>query len=529
MKKRIMSLVIAGALFFSSAFSVNAQDGTTANSFGKRFSDVKQGDWFYSAVSSASDKKLFAGVSETEFAPNANMTRAMFVQVLANFTKNYKAPARYEIRRFTDVKKSDWYYDAVQWASINGVAAGKGEGIFDPEGKVTRGEMVTMLFNYALNTGEKTNFIENPLEKFSDYFNVSEWAEYPMRWAVSNKIVVGADNNALKPSDYSTRAEVAAMFNNAYNVMQVREMPQLKIRIPDNPELAMFYMSFDTLEKLSSSGNYKKGGDIGDYHAYTDFPEYPGLTAYTHEVDVQHGDPHSITRYSLPMKTIFPELVGKSAGEMYDMLKPESAINYWPYDTSHTYLPRLFLSYITKNLVFEFGLDSENMTVSEDTPVFFTWIFAQNRVEIPDDLKLAVNHKGDELCKVTLTESYRKSIIYDSGFFGVFPSDSGLFINEPISRLRYDAWSLSGFTALAIAVLPEENVTFSVDKINRFEKDGITYVLFVSDSTDTPLYPFEDEAALKDPEVVESFKKMSADVGWIIENIQLNDEIQWLD
>ena len=50
---------------------------------------------------------------------------------------------------FTDVKEGDWFYDAVQYARINGLFNGTTETTFDPNGTMTRGMFVTVLGRMA--------------------------------------------------------------------------------------------------------------------------------------------------------------------------------------------------------------------------------------------------------------------------------------------------------------------------------------------------------------------------------------------
>ena len=50
----------------------------------ERFTDVKPGAWYYTAVDYAVSEKLFSGTSSNTFSPNTPMTRAMFVRVLGN-------------------------------------------------------------------------------------------------------------------------------------------------------------------------------------------------------------------------------------------------------------------------------------------------------------------------------------------------------------------------------------------------------------------------------------------------------------
>ena len=106
MKKRAMSLLLVLCMVISmlpaTAFAAGTQNGTQAVEAGTSpfqnlsdaaeqgseqpanpFADVKESDWFYHAVQYAKANGFFSGTSETTFTPDGTMTRGMFVTVLA--------------------------------------------------------------------------------------------------------------------------------------------------------------------------------------------------------------------------------------------------------------------------------------------------------------------------------------------------------------------------------------------------------------------------------------------------------------
>ena len=82
---------------------------------GNPFRDTSMDDWFYSYVNSAYTYNLFNGTTSSSFSPSTEMTRAMFVQVLANLEKIEHAD--YTSSRFRDVTDGQWYTAAVEWAA----------------------------------------------------------------------------------------------------------------------------------------------------------------------------------------------------------------------------------------------------------------------------------------------------------------------------------------------------------------------------------------------------------------------------
>ena len=154
------------------------------------FVDVSVNAWYYESVKAAYEAGLMNGVTDTEFAPNATLTRAMIWTILA---------------RASGVETeggATWYAKAQEWVVANGVSDGE-----DPMGNVTREQLVTML--WRLNGSEvMTGYIGN----YIDTGDISEWANNAMLWAVQNGIIEGDENMALAPKADTTRAQAATFF-----------------------------------------------------------------------------------------------------------------------------------------------------------------------------------------------------------------------------------------------------------------------------------------------------------------------------
>lgn len=113
------------------------------------FTDVKYpvGSDFYNAILWASQNGIAAGTSTTTFAPNDNCTRAQIVTFLWRYAKK---PLGYYTNPFNDVHKTEYaaYYDAILWAAGKGIATGNTPKTFNPDGTCTRAEAVTFLYRY---------------------------------------------------------------------------------------------------------------------------------------------------------------------------------------------------------------------------------------------------------------------------------------------------------------------------------------------------------------------------------------------
>lgn len=196
MKKGIMVGTICATLLTTSAFA--------------SFSDVKDNDWYYNAVTYVKESGIFCGESEDIFAPSRNMTRAMIVQVIYNMENKPES----EKVEYDDVNESEWYFDAISWATNEGIVKGMGDNKFEPDTLITKEQLVTILYNYAkykeydVSVGENTNILS-----YEDALTLHEYGYEPMQWACGAGIVKGY-NGVLNHSMPVTRAEVASVMKN---------------------------------------------------------------------------------------------------------------------------------------------------------------------------------------------------------------------------------------------------------------------------------------------------------------------------
>ena len=153
------------------------------------FADVNSGAWYYDAVSYVYANGLMDGVSASEFAPEANMTRAMFWTVLARIDGE-------------TITGENWKTLAQTWAVESGISDGS-----NADALITREQMVTMLYRYAgapVGGGMAVS-------EFTDGASVSDYATDAVTWALSEGILTGMGDGALAPQGTATRAQAAAM------------------------------------------------------------------------------------------------------------------------------------------------------------------------------------------------------------------------------------------------------------------------------------------------------------------------------
>ena len=201
---------VAGNLTLYGKWTKEGEEPENPFRWDNPFADVSESHWFYSAVGYVCENKLFSGVSDTQFAPNHPMTRAMLVTV------RYRAEGEPEIGKqhlenpFADTDAESWYGAAVYWARGKGLVNGYSDELFAPEKFISRQEMAAILARYAdfkdLPAGSPAD-----LTRFSDAASVAGWAEADMQWAVGAGILSGKGDGRLDPLGSATRGETAAM------------------------------------------------------------------------------------------------------------------------------------------------------------------------------------------------------------------------------------------------------------------------------------------------------------------------------
>jgi len=175
---------------------------------GNSFNDVNMDDWFYSYVNSTYTFGLFNGTTSTTFSPGTSMTRAMFVQVLANLENINRSG--YTGSRFSDVTDGQWYTAAVEWAAENGIVNGISADLFDPNASMTREQMLVILHNYMNYKGYEIT--QSQAQSFTDESEISSWALEAVKALQGIDIITGKGNNIFDPKGSATRAEVATIF-----------------------------------------------------------------------------------------------------------------------------------------------------------------------------------------------------------------------------------------------------------------------------------------------------------------------------
>lgn len=172
------------------------------------FTDVNN-HWAYSAIKRVYNRGLMLGVSDTRFAPDQALSRAMLVTVLYRLADEPDVTAD---NPFTDVPAGQWYTNAVIWAAANGIVSGFGDGTFQPNAPATRAQAAVMLCGYAKLAGRDTTQHAD-LSAYADAAEIPSWALAEMQWANAAQLIRGRSDTILAPNAGTTRAEMAKILS----------------------------------------------------------------------------------------------------------------------------------------------------------------------------------------------------------------------------------------------------------------------------------------------------------------------------
>ncbi len=172
------------------------------------FNDVtasNTGKWSADAIDFLARNSIVEGGSYGTFNPNGNMTRGDFVLML------YRMAGKPSVsgisNPFTDVKSTDYYYNAILWAYRNDIVTGVDAKTFAPKKNITREQIAATLYRMAGSPSAS-----GYLTGYYDYAKIHSYATNAMRWAISNGVITGS-NGYLTPTNNATRAQVATMLH----------------------------------------------------------------------------------------------------------------------------------------------------------------------------------------------------------------------------------------------------------------------------------------------------------------------------
>lgn len=187
------------------------------------FPDVRPGDWYYEAVAFATENGIMSGYTDTgKFGPADSLTREQFATVL--YRMSGSPDVSYQ-SMFPDVKDGMYYSQAITWAAQNNIITGyTATKKFGVGDYITREQIATILYRYAESKGEDVD-VNAGLFMFPDGDSVSAFAKKGMEYEVYKGHIRGDGEGYLNPYSNTNRAEIATMLMRYLEKPQVVDVP----------------------------------------------------------------------------------------------------------------------------------------------------------------------------------------------------------------------------------------------------------------------------------------------------------------
>lgn len=170
-----------------------------------KFKDMSSAAWAEEAVYALVKMGIISGYGDGTFLPNNSITRAEFAKIIVMASGRYDKDAKAD---FKDVKESDWYYSYVASAKNLGLVNGRGDGSFDPNAKITRADICTIVYRYIASI--EFEFGKDVKDaSFADFNSIPEYARDAVSALSAAGIVSGMGDNKFEPNTNATRAQSA--------------------------------------------------------------------------------------------------------------------------------------------------------------------------------------------------------------------------------------------------------------------------------------------------------------------------------
>ena len=179
------------------------------------FSDVSEEEYYFRPVLWAvkHDPQITNGTSATTFSPDNACTRAQAVTFL---WRAFGMEQVTGANPFKDVRESDYYYTAVLWAVKHGITNGTDATHFSPDLPCSRAHIVTFLYRAegspaadpAVTPAAQREAVGGFVDVFSDQYFAGA-----VLWAVQNGITNGVSSTSFAPDNVCTRGQIVTFLH----------------------------------------------------------------------------------------------------------------------------------------------------------------------------------------------------------------------------------------------------------------------------------------------------------------------------
>jgi len=174
------------------------------------FRDIHR-HWAEGHIEQAVGAGLFSGTGNNRFAPNGDMTRAMFVTVLGRMAEQMGIDvAGSPHPPFGDVSTDGWYSRYVAWAFAEDITQGVSDTWFGARRAITRQEAATLFYRFMQHYS--ITLPGDATASFPDAYRIDSWAYHAVAEAVRTGLIVGLGDGRFAPNEAASRAQLAVIF-----------------------------------------------------------------------------------------------------------------------------------------------------------------------------------------------------------------------------------------------------------------------------------------------------------------------------
>jgi len=336
MKKRILALLLLVCMVITmlpvEAFAAETAgtDSTESKTNIKvtvlnPYNDVKETDWCYDAVQYARVNGFFSGTSDSTFSPNGSMTRGMFVTVLGRMA-GVDTAAYAGSSEFSDVPEKLYYAPYVAWAAKYGITTGTGGGKFSPDAKINRAQMAAFYVRYFEKFDVNYDTGKSITTTPADIDSVPAYAKDAVLKLWSKGLLNG-DGVSFNPGGSATRAQAAVLCQRTDEAVETWYQ---------EPGVASTRVSVDPAQETAqpaTGGTTISGGTSGGSSSGGSGSSGSGSTTY-YEVAFALGSGQSETGVTLPETSTYAG--GTAITSLPTPYKKGSILLGWYYDADMT-------------------------------------------------------------------------------------------------------------------------------------------------------------------------------------------------
>ncbi|WP_201782161.1 S-layer homology domain-containing protein, partial [Paenibacillus xylanivorans] len=185
--------------------------------------DLQSYSWAIKEVQNLYGKGIISGMTDTRFSPQAELTRAQFLQMIIKGIGEARLPDT-STSAPMDVKSDQWYSDSVRRGLEMGIVQGRADGSFAANERITREDMAVMLNRAIQVMKQNASAADNSSSssgEFSDNADIAAYAKQAVAAMQEQGLLKGMADGSFAPKQHANRAQgavaVARMMEQIYS------------------------------------------------------------------------------------------------------------------------------------------------------------------------------------------------------------------------------------------------------------------------------------------------------------------------